>query len=72
MVGYHFSSWNDGNTEPLRSVVVTSDTSFSPIFMRNQYMVYAISDDVAVDTISVAYGDTVYESMLDVTLSKTG
>ena len=33
--GYHFVQWNDGVTEALRSLIVTSDVSFTAIFALN-------------------------------------
>ncbi|MBR5984677.1 MAG: T9SS type A sorting domain-containing protein [Bacteroidales bacterium] len=34
--GYHFSSWNDGNTENPRHVVVTGDATYVASFASNQ------------------------------------
>ena len=33
--GYHFLRWNDGNTEATRSVVVTSNTTYTAYFEEN-------------------------------------
>ena len=35
--GYHFTSWNDGDTNNPRQVRVMSDTTFTAVFDRNTY-----------------------------------
>ena len=35
--GYHFTSWNDGDTNNPRQVRVISDTTFTAVFDRNTY-----------------------------------
>jgi hypothetical protein len=64
--GYHFVAWNDSVVTNPRGVLVKSDTSFNAIFEPNRHMLYVVSEDVTLDTIPVAFGDTVYESMLKV------
>ncbi|MCR5498282.1 MAG: InlB B-repeat-containing protein [Paludibacteraceae bacterium] len=70
--GYHFLSWNDGEAANPRSVVVTSDTSFSPLFGVNTHMLYIVSDDEVKDSFSIAYGDTITDSLLTLSLEKVG
>ena len=43
--GYHFTMWNDGNTDNPRTVVATRDSLFTAIFDYNQYSVSVISLD---------------------------
>lgn len=64
--GYHFVAWNDSVVTNPRGVLVKSDTSFNAIFEPNRHMLYVVSENVTLDTIPVAFGDTVYESMLKV------
>lgn len=70
--GYHFAAWDGGITTNPYAMVVTSDTSIGASFAPNQYELYVVSDGVALDTIAVTYGDTIVDSMLNVTLSKEG
>ena len=35
--GYHFTHWNDGNTDNPRSVTITQDTAFTVYFAINEY-----------------------------------
>lgn len=37
--GYHFSHWNDGNTDNPRSISITQDTSFTAVFEKNTYRI---------------------------------
>ena len=55
--GYHFSQWSDGNTDNPRTVVVTSDTTFTAEFAKNQY---AISTSVQSGN-GTTYGDSIAE-----------
>ncbi len=43
--GYHFSSWNDGDTNNPRVVCITQDTSFMALFAKNQYTLTVQSND---------------------------
>ena len=42
--GYHFVSWNDGNTENPRYIMLTQDTSFTAIFEKNTYFIVGTSE----------------------------
>ena len=35
--GYHFTQWNDGNTQNPRTITLTQDTAFTAYFERNEY-----------------------------------
>ena len=37
--GYHFLSWNDGNTDNPRSIKLIHDTTFTAIFEKNMYSI---------------------------------
>ena len=54
--GYHFTHWNDGNTDNPRTVNILSDTLFTAYFDNNDYMLIAETSDW--DMGSVEGGDT--------------
>ena len=60
--GYHFDSWNDGNTDNPRVIHLTSDTSFVAIFYSNEsFNLLVSSSDEALGTVSgggTFYGGT--------------
>lgn len=70
--GYHFVSWNDGDAVNPRSVVVTSDTSFSPLFEVNSHLLYIVSDGVVKDSLAIAYGDTITDTLVKRSWEKVG
>ena len=41
--GYHFSIWNDGNTDNPRTIILTQDTTFTAEFAINQYSITTTS-----------------------------
>ena len=43
--GYHFSSWNDGNTNNPRVIQVTEDSTFTAQFDKNIYKITASCDN---------------------------
>ena len=45
LTGYHFTQWNDGNTQSIRFVVVTQDASYQAFFAADTYTVMAIASD---------------------------
>lgn len=61
--GYHFTSWNDGVTTSTRTITVTSDTSFTANFARNQYSITATSANQSwggvTGSTNALYGDSV-------------
>ena len=54
--GYHFTQWQDGNTDNPRTIDVTGDTSFTAFFEINHYTVNVVSDNTELG--SVAGGGT--------------
>lgn len=44
--GYHFTQWNDGNTENPRTVVVTQNLSYTAQFDYNNYNVSVLSNNI--------------------------
>lgn len=61
--GYHFTQWNDGNTDNPRIVPITSDTTLTAIFAINQYTVNAIPNDPVMGNVTGsgtrAHGSTI-------------
>ncbi len=49
--GYHFVQWNDGNTEPIRTLEVTDATTYIAQFDVNQYNVLVLSNDENMGTV---------------------
>ncbi len=43
--GYHFTAWNDGNTDNPRVITLTQDTAFTALFAKNTYSITALSAD---------------------------
>ena len=43
--GYHFSSWNDGNTNNPRVIQVTEDTTYTAQFDKNLYSITLLCND---------------------------
>ena len=43
--GYHFTHWNDGNTDNPRTITLTQDTSFTAFFEPNRYVIVGVSED---------------------------
>lgn len=54
--GYHFASWNDGDTTNPRTITITSDTAIEAIFLPNLYTVNLYSPDsfgtISIDSIN--------------------
>lgn len=61
--GYHFVNWNDGITTATRTVSISSDTTFTAYFARNQYTVTAVSANPNWGSVSgsanALYGDSI-------------
>ena len=66
--GYYFSSWSDGNTQNPRSVVITSDTAFTALFLPNIYAIQATSSDTLQGIVS---GSGLYEYGSQITILAT-
>lgn len=43
--GYHFTQWNDGNTDNPRTITITQDTAFGAIIVKNQYQLSLVCDE---------------------------
>lgn len=54
--GYHFTQWNDGNTDNPRKVVVTEDKTYQAQFDKNRYAVHANCND---ELGAITYPDSV-------------
>lgn len=46
--GYHFTQWNDGNTENPRTFVVTQDVTYTAQFDYNTYTISTYSNDITI------------------------
>lgn len=61
--GYHFTQWNDGNTDNPRASVLTQDTSFTAEFDRNSYTITGVAGDTLLGQVqgggSCLYLDTI-------------
>ena len=49
--GYHFTQWDDGNTDNPRIVNVARDSTFTAQFEVNNYFVLAAANEVAMGTV---------------------
>lgn len=52
--GYHFTQWNDGDTNAVRRVVILSDTAFSAQYARNLYTITTSVNDPELGTVTGA------------------
>lgn len=50
--GYHFSQWNDGNTDNPRTITLIQDTAFTAYFDRSSYNISVLSNNTAQGTTS--------------------
>ena len=57
---YHFTQWNDGNTENPRVITITTDTTFTAYFAANQYQITVASSNPGIGSVTgggtYAYG----------------
>ena len=67
-IGYHFVQWNDGNTNAIRSFVLTQDTTFTAEFAPNSYAISTQSSNTERGTTS---GDITTTYLDYVTISAT-
>jgi len=51
-MGYHFVQWNDGDTNAIRTITITSDTNFTAMFDINSYNVTILSNDSTMGTVT--------------------
>lgn len=66
--GHLFSHWSDGNTEPLRTVVVTGNVTYTAYFSAVTYTVNVFSNDDNLGTVS---GGGSYEGGATATVTAT-
>lgn len=66
--GYHFTHWNDGNTDNPRTITLTQDTSFTAYFEKNSYVVTVVSNN---DTMGQATGGDTVLYLDSITISAT-
>lgn len=64
--GYHFTQWNDGNTENPRTVVITQNAQYTAQFDYNTYQLNTYSNDVSIGNVSGG-GTYDYNSQVAVT-----
>ncbi len=66
--GYHFTKWNDGNTNNPRTVRVTKDITYTAYFAPNQYTISTEVNDAERGSVN---GETTTDYLSDVTLTAT-
>lgn len=66
--GYHFTQWNDGDTNNPRVIILTQDTSFTAMFAKNQYTLTVSCNDTTLGTV---VGDGTYDYLDTVAISAT-
>lgn len=66
--GYHFTQWNDGDTNNPRVITLTQDTAFIAMFAKNQYTLTVSSNDTTLGSVA---GSGTYEYLDTVAISAT-
>lgn len=66
--GYIFAHWSDGNTDNPRTLVVTSDTSITALFLPITYQLTVVANDTSLGTV---IGGGVFDYNTTVTISAT-
>ena len=66
--GYHFTHWNDGDTNNPRVITLTQDTAFTAYFANNTYILTVLSNDSVLGEVS---GSTVCEYLDTVSITAT-
>ena len=66
--GYHFSMWNDGDTNNPRTVTLTQDTIFTALFAKNQYTLTLLCNDESLGDIG---GDGTYDYLDTASITAT-
>ena len=64
--GYHFVQWSDGNTDTIRTLVLTQDTILTAEFAPNTYTITTVSSDTQRGT---TQGDTTVNYLEYITIS---
>ena len=68
MYGYHFSRWNDGNTQNPRTITVMQDSSFTAYFAVNTYSIVGTSNSTAMGSVT---GGGTYTYLHEMSLTAT-
>ena len=66
--GYHFTQWNDGDTNNPRTVMLTQDTAFTAQFAKNNYTLTVLASDT---TLGEVTGSTMVEYLDTVSITAT-
>ena len=66
--GYHFTKWNDGNTDNPRTIILTCDTTLTAEFAYNQYTISTEVNDAERGSVS---GGATVDYLSEVTLTAT-
>ena len=66
--GYHFTQWNDGNTQNPRTITVNQDSTFIANFAVNIYSISAVSNNTVMGTVT---GGGSYNYLSETSLSAT-
>ena len=66
--GYHFTQWNDGDTNNPRVLTLTKDTAFTALFAKNTYSIEALSADTVMGAVA---GTSTLEYLDTVTMTAT-
>lgn len=69
--GYHFVSWQDGNTDNPRTITVTGDATYTATFAENPPVTYTVTAISANPDMGTVSGGGVYEAGATVTLTAT-
>lgn len=64
--GYHFTQWQDGNTENPRTITVNGNVTYTASFAPNTYTINALSADEAMGTVT---GGGQYDYATTITLT---
>lgn len=69
--GYHFTQWNDGNTNATRTITVTANATYTAFFEVNAPNQYTITVQSADPTMGTVSGGGTYNAGTSVTISAT-
>ncbi len=69
--GYHFVAWTDGDATNPRRIEVVKDTTLTPIFEKNDYVLTLVVNGDTV-YVTVQYGDVLTEESIPVSPTKRG
>ena len=65
---YHFTQWNDGNTDNPRTITVTGDATYRALFAIDQHTITVESDDETMGTVN---GSNTYDYGTEIQISAT-